>query len=104
MAPETTTHETPSLQQLFRDEGREQHDLQAHERGDFGLLGKHNFSLIIRSQPFQTLAIRAESQSVRTLQLADIDDPDNFLRKLRTPGEESELGVGAVGSRVEVHR
>ena len=53
-----------ALQQLFGHERREQHDLQAHERGDLGLLGKHNHSLIIRRQPLQTLAIGAESKSV----------------------------------------
>ena len=35
------------LQQLFRYERREQHVLKANEKGELGLLGKHDFSLLI---------------------------------------------------------
>src|SRR5205823_8316652 len=50
------------LQQLFGYERREQQGLKAHERCDLGLLGKHNLSVTIRRQPFQTLAIGGELQ------------------------------------------
>ena len=35
------------LQQLLGHERREQHDLQTHERGDFGLPVMHDFSSIL---------------------------------------------------------
>ena len=63
-APQLSPVSSAALQQLFRHERREQHVPKAHQRCDLGLLGKHNVSLIIRRQPFETLAIRGESQSV----------------------------------------
>ena len=90
------------LQQLLGHERREQHDLQAHQGRDLGLLGKHDFALIVERQPFETPAVGAEAQAVRALKLADVDDADDFLTSGTFRNGQPSAVAGLVSTKDEL--
>src|SRR3954452_22578163 len=92
------------LQLLLGYERREQHVLKAGEEGHVGLFGQYDITLVVHGQPFQITAIRREPQSIRALQLADIDDADDFLRQLWTFSNYAEFRILARRSWIEIHR
>src|SRR5215470_3380448 len=87
------------LEKLFRHERCEQHVAELHGRRDIWLRSKNLLRFLAHESPFQAPSIGAECHQIRAVQAAHIDRAAHIPRELRTPHEDSELGIGAVGPR-----
>ena len=102
--PASSLETYADLKELFRHKRREQHVAEFHDGSDVWLRRENLLGMLAHESPFQAMPVVADFHPVRAVQSAHIDGAGHVPRELRTLHEDSELGIRAVGARVQVHR